>query len=258
MVRWIVYHVLWREFWPSSNTRRYSLSVARPKQRYSKVIGGVWTHHYLELYVHFLWENTICHQAKVCWLDNRHSHPQPIPKRFQHKDIPILPSRFVSILISEWPNSQTCHPVPMKFSWSTLLKMLLCTRNIMAWRQVGHNLFTSPSTIKNLGFRITGTPFQIWNKTSVSTFCPEIIWIGKVNLVVRPTWFAVSFRCPAALSKGLLTLNWSPPLPVASSGSPCAKPCCLFWIVAGSIRLPEVTAATKHEEKNMFEKCISS
>jgi len=42
------------------------------------------------------------------------------------------------------------HSVPMKLTNGTLLQMLLSSRNVMALRQVLHNLLTNPASRKDL------------------------------------------------------------------------------------------------------------
>lgn len=76
----------------------------------------------------------------------------------------------------------------MKLASSTLFQMLLSSRNVMALRQVLNDLFSDPTAIEDLGFRIGEPPLQVRYDTSVSALFTEVGRVVDVNLVVGTTW----------------------------------------------------------------------
>ena len=74
--------------------------------------------------------------------------------------------------------------MPMQFSQSTFLEMLLSSRNILTRWQISDNLFPSPTTIEDFGFRIAETPLEVDDRPSVGTLLSEIVWVLEVELVV--------------------------------------------------------------------------
>ena len=78
--------------------------------------------------------------------------------------------------------------MPMKLANSSLFQMLLSSCDIVTCWEVGHNLFSSPTSIEDLRLGITEAPFEVGNKSAVGALSPEIIGILGVELMIGSSW----------------------------------------------------------------------
>lgn len=83
-------------------------------------------------------------------------------------------------------NKSTYDAMPMQLSNSTLLQVLLGSRNIMTSRKIRSDLFPGPATREDIGLGVGESPFQVLNVTTVSILLAQIIWILQVNGLTIP------------------------------------------------------------------------
>jgi len=139
--------------------------------------------------------------------------------------------------------------MPMKFSHSTFLQMLLRTSNITTGWDISDDLLARPTTIKDPGLGIAEAPFEVWNGSSICALSAEIVGVLEIYLVIRSAWDIIR-KC--VQNKGARSPRIGPPFPLASIGSPCAN-----WDASLLLRvLPDATAANAHESREIYERCM--
>lgn len=72
----------------------------------------------------------------------------------------------------------------MQLPDGSFLKMLLCSRDVMALGQVLNDLLADPASIQDTGFGVGKPPFQIRDNSVVSGLLAEVVGVFSVNLVV--------------------------------------------------------------------------
>lgn len=77
--------------------------------------------------------------------------------------------------------------MPMEFSHSSLLQMLLGSSNIYAGWDISENLLASPTAIEDPCLGLAEAPFQVDNGASICAFSTEIVRVLEVDLMVGST-----------------------------------------------------------------------
>lgn len=81
----------------------------------------------------------------------------------------------------------TYNTMPMEFSDSTLLQVLLSSRDVMTGREIGGDLFTDPTTREDVGLGVRESPFQVGDITLVPVLLTQVIRVLQVNGFVCAT-----------------------------------------------------------------------
>jgi hypothetical protein len=84
--------------------------------------------------------------------------------------------------------------MPVQLPDCALLQMLLCSRNVVARREIIINLFAHPSTWINPCFRVAEAPFEVWHSARIGGLLSEVGWVGEVNCAVSSTCAFISTR----------------------------------------------------------------
>lgn len=136
-----------------------------------------------------------------------------------------------------WTSKTAYHSMPMKFTKSSLLQMLLGSGNIVAFPvstikliqpygvlplgQVLDDLVSGPASIENFGLGVREAPLQVGNGATVSGLLAQVVGILKIQLVVCAACRVVSVQFHSRRKK--YSPRIGPPFPFPSMGWPCAN-----------------------------------
>ena len=84
------------------------------------------------------------------------------------------------------------HSMPMKLTNGALLQVLLSSSNVMALRQVLHDLLTNPTSREDLGLRVREPPLKIWNCSSICGLLAKIVRVVEVDLMIGSTYIRLA------------------------------------------------------------------
>lgn len=74
--------------------------------------------------------------------------------------------------------------MPVQLTGCALLEMLLRSRNVLAGRQIRHDLLAHPTSIQQAHLRVRKRPFEVDYHAGVGRLFAEVRGIGQVNLWV--------------------------------------------------------------------------
>lgn len=82
------------------------------------------------------------------------------------------------------PWKETYHSMPVQFTNSAFLQVLLSTSNIGALRKILNDLLSRPATWKQLSLRLGETPLDVGNEAVISLGRAKLVGVLEIHGLV--------------------------------------------------------------------------